>query len=116
MNTVKSQTKKRPYVRHKAISLLAVLWSVAPAVALAGAGIDPWVLSQLESRATTEFIVRFNERAQFDDVRESRDVLQRRTTIVDRLRETASLSQADLVNRLYELGVNHRSFWITNAN
>ena len=106
---------KRLNVKHIAASAAMVICAMTPAVAFAEAGIDPWVSDQLDSKPTTEFIVRLHEQAQFDEARQIQDVLQRRTSIVENLRETATASQADLVTRLEQLGVNYRAFWITNA-
>ncbi len=87
----------------------------APAPATADAGVDPWVNEQLQTGGQVEFIVRLKAKAQLDDVRQVGNALQRRTMLIDRLRSTAAGSQAVLIESLARAGVEHRSFWITNA-
>jgi subtilisin family serine protease len=96
--------------------IAAVLLATATlSQARAAAGVDPWVEQQLAANAQVEFIVRLKAQGSLNDVRQVQNVLERRTLLVERLRATAAQSQADLLQRLRELGVPHRSFWITNA-
>lgn len=101
-------------VRLSWCAALAIALS-APSAATANAGVDPWVNEQLQTGEQAEFIVRLKSKAQLDDARQVDNALQRRTMLLDRLRTTAAASQASLIESLVRAGVEHRSFWITNA-
>ena len=79
------------------------------------AGVDPWVEEQFRSKDQVEFILRLKMRADLTDLRDLANALDRRTLIVDRLRQTAEQSQTQLLARLEQLGVEYRPFWIANA-
>lgn len=96
-------------------SLVVLSAVVLPLSGHASAGIDPWVSERMQAQGSTEFIVRMKETAQLDDIRAERDILARRTQIVERLRDTAERTQAPVIARLDQLGVKYRAFWVTNA-
>lgn len=104
----------RRSLRYFLPALLTLLaFSVSAAADTAGA--DPWVEEQFGSRDQVEFLVRLNARADLTDLRNEAVALNRRSMIVDRLRQTAEQSQAPLLARLDQLGVEYRPFWIANA-
>lgn len=102
-------------LRQAAICLGLITIAVMPRAAPADAGVDPWVEQQFQRNDRVEFIVRLKARAELAYLRSERDVLSRRTAIVDRLRATAADTQAPLLARLEQLGVEFRPFWIANA-
>lgn len=110
----------RPANRHSgfAKAVLFVTLALAAAIpinSLAEAGVDPWVNEQFQAHDEVEFIVRLKARAEMQDLRQVGDALQRRTLMVERLRDTAKITQASLVSHLKAAGIEYRPFWITNA-
>lgn len=100
---------------HAVIKLALMTLLLAPTLALASAGVDPWVNDQLNRSGSAEFIVGLKARADLDSARNETDLLTRRTQMVERLQQTAEASQAGLRDFLDSAGVEYRSFWITNA-
>ncbi|HKJ18615.1 MAG TPA: S8 family serine peptidase, partial [Xanthomonadales bacterium] len=110
-----SQIARKPLTLLNGFTLVGMLIALSSNVWAASPGVDPWVENQLRANQTTEFIVRMDARAQTADLRHTRDFLERRQQLIGRLQETARQSQASLLERLDQLGVEYRSFWITNA-
>lgn len=77
--------------------------------------IDPWVLeTTAQAHATTEFLVFMREQADLASVQTMRKRAERGAAVYRRLADTARATQDDVLARLREAGVPHRSYWIAN--
>lgn len=81
----------------------------------AAAQIDPVLLGGEKSSATQDVLIVLQAKAPKALLRNDGSYLQRRRDLVDMLRATAEVSQADLRRWLDAEGVSYQPFWITNS-
>lgn len=106
-----------------ALAMLATLlatWGLGAQSTMAAAP-DPdakltnTVEKQLETQKTADFWVRFADRADLSKARAIKDWNQRGIAVYEALRDQAKQSQAAVVSQLAKAGIDHKSYWITNA-
>ena len=102
-----------------ALSLMASLVAVlTPAVAAAATAprdkIDPWVWDHTAYGGTSSFLVVLKDQADLALARELRTKEEKGQYVVRELRAAAQATQGPILDRLRQLGVSYRSFYILN--
>jgi len=106
----------------RSISLRSLSIHIAFALAATGAAtlghaaeVDTVLRTQAASGATVDTLIVLRAKAPKALLRSDGDYLERRRALVEMLRATADVTQADLRSWLDAQGVPYRAFWITNA-
>lgn len=106
----------------RSISLRSLSIHIAFALAATGAAtighaaeVDTVLRTQAASGATVDTLIVLRAKAPKALLRSDGDYLERRRALVDMLRATADVTQADLRRWLDAEGVPYQAFWITNA-
>jgi serine protease AprX len=99
-----------PILRHLPLAL-ACATAFSPVLA---AEVEPGLRAQAQQSGSVDTLVVLGAKAPKSLLRTDGDYLERRRNLVDTLRATAELSQADLRAWLDAQGVAYRPFWIVN--
>ncbi|MEJ2853707.1 MULTISPECIES: Kelch repeat-containing protein [unclassified Saccharothrix] len=117
--TAQRTTFRRRVIARLAVAVLvaavaAVPQSHAGAQPLPDAVVDPALREALRNGGTADFWVHLSAIADLSGAYGIADWAQRGRFVVDRLRETATSSQQDLVGELRTRAVKHQTFWVAN--
>ncbi|HVH32736.1 MAG TPA: S8 family serine peptidase [Tahibacter sp.] len=106
----------------RSISLRSLSIHIAFALAATGAAplghaaeVDTVLRTQAASGAPVDTLIVLRAKAPKALLRSDGDYLERRRALVEMLRATADVTQADLRSWLDAQGISYRAFWITNA-
>lgn len=106
----------------RSISLRSLSIHIAFALAATGAAtlghaaeVDTVLRTQAASGAAVDTLIVLRAKAPKALLRSDGDYLERRRALVEMLRATADVTQADLRSWLDAQGIPYRAFWITNA-
>ena len=99
-----------------AAALLAALLHASHAAAeIAWIGkVDPWVLTEVESGESTEFLLMLKEQADLSLASALPTKLEKGTYVYRQLQEIAQRSQSSLLADFEAAGIEHQSFWVAN--
>ncbi|MEU4365562.1 S8 family serine peptidase [Promicromonospora sp. NPDC023987] len=77
--------------------------------------ITPAVLARLDTKESADFWIRFADTPDLEPAEDIADWAERGQYVYDALTSTAKAAQADVVADLEAKGVDHESYWISNA-
>lgn len=99
-----------------AAALLAVLLQASGAAADTAwkSKVDPWILAEAESGASTEFLLMLNEQADLSFANTLPTKLEKGTFVYRQLQDVARRTQSSLLAEFEAAGIKHRSFWVAN--
>ncbi|MDX1614317.1 MAG: S8 family serine peptidase [Candidatus Promineifilaceae bacterium] len=77
--------------------------------------VDPTLVETLEHNEGAEFLVILAEQANLAHAQHLESKREKGRAVMEALRATATVTQTPILSWLRETGLEHRSFWITNA-